>query len=709
MQIALPIPLTTLPPLRQELAIHPGPTGADGAPSWTLHDPSDNRFFQISWTAFEILSRWRIAQVSALLEALRRETTLDVGTEDIEAVFNFLTQHHLLSASDAQGTARLSHVAAAGRMSQAMWLLKHYLFFRIPLVRPMAFLKAGLPHLNWCFTTQFWAVMAGVALLGLYMVSQQWDNFTNTFTAHSNWQGVLGIGIALSIAKVAHELGHAFTAYRHGCRVPHMGVAFMVLVPMLYTDTNEAWKLPSRRSRLQISGAGMAVELGLAACATLLWSFLPDGPIRAGVFLLATSTWLITLAINLSPFMRFDGYFLLCDWLGVPNLHERSFALGRWRLREWLFAWGDAPPEDFPANRQWLLIGFAYATWLYRLVLFLGIAFLVYHLFFKALGLLLLMVELGWFIAYPIKRELKVWWSQRARTHWNLATVRSLAALLLFLALICIPWPRGVDAPAALSAQQAQWLYAPASSQLRSVSVKVGQTVQADQVLVELNSTELRQELGMAQAREQQLRWQLQQQAFDGRLQERGATLRQRWESGVAQVTGLQNLSEQLQLRASFSGTVVNMSPALSSGAWIPRGERLLQIATPQGVKVDAYVDEAALPKIAVGATARFIADEPDLPRVDCEVLTVDRIALAELEYPALSSPFGGPIPARLDASGRVQPRDAQFRVRLHRCTGRVGTTREQMGSANIGRAYQSFAGQWLRDLTAVVQREGLL
>jgi putative peptide zinc metalloprotease protein len=284
-----------------------------------------------------------------------------------------------------------------------------------------------------------------------------------------------------------------------------------------------------------------------------------------------------------------------------------------------------------------------------------------------------------------------------------------LVALLLFLVLICIPWPRGVDAPAALSAQQAQWLYAPASAQLRLVNVKVGQAVQADQVLVELDSTELRQELGLAQAREQQLRWQLEQQAFDGRLQERGAILRQRWESGVTQVKGLHALSEQLHLRANFSGTVVNMSPALSAGAWIPRGERLLQIATPQGVKVDAYVDEAALPKIDIGAAARFIADEPDLPRVDCEVLTVDRIALAELEYPALSSPYGGPIAAHLDASGRVQARDALFRVRLHRCTGRVGTARELMGRASIGSAYQSFAVQWLRDLTAVIQREGFL
>jgi putative peptide zinc metalloprotease protein len=705
--MSIPAPLTLLPPIRQELALHPGPSGADGAPTWTLHDPVSNQFYQISWPAFEILSRWRIGQAAQVLDALQRETLLQLGQADVEEVAMFLTQHNLLAAQGAQGTARLLQRASASRMGKAMWLLKHYLFFRVPLVRPMPALKVMLPRLVWLFTPQFWAGIAATALLGLYLVSQQWDSFMHTFTAHSDWQGLIGIGIALSIAKVAHELGHAFTAYRHGCRVPNMGVAFMVLVPMLYTDTNEAWKLPSRRARLQISSAGMAVEIALAACATLLWSFLPDGPIRAGVFLLATSTWLITLAINLSPFMRFDGYFLLCDWLELPNLHERSFALGRWRLREWLFGWGDAPPEDLPPRRQWLMTGFAYATWLYRLVLFLGIALLVYHLFFKALGVLLLVVELGWFIAYPVGRECKVWWMRRAQMRWNTATRRSLALVLLLLALVCVPWPRGVQAPAALGAQQAQWLYAPAAAQVRSVGVALNQQVKTNQVLLELDATELHQDVGRAQAREQQLGWQLAQQALDPRLQERGATLRQRWEASVEQLAGLQALSQQQQMRAGFDGVVVNINPSAATSTWVARGERLLQVATTGGIKVDAYVDEADLPKIAVGNTARFIADEPGLPLVRCEVASIDRIALSELEHTALSSPFGGPIAARADSGGRVQPRDALFRVRLQRCTGMTGVARERMGSVVIGHAHQSYVGQWLRDLAAVLQREG--
>jgi putative peptide zinc metalloprotease protein len=701
-----PPPPGALPPLRQELAIHPGPVDADGVPSWTLHDPVDHRFFQIGWPAFEILSRWSLREAAQVLAAVRRETSLALSQSDIESVLAFLRQHHLLAARSAEDTARLAHEAGARRMSHMMWLLKHYLFFRVPLVRPMPFLQAMLPRIGWIYTPQFWWTIGAMGVLGLYLAAQQWDSFMHQFAGYTSWQGVLAIGLALSVAKVAHELGHAFTACRHGCRVPNMGVAFMVMVPMLYTDTNEAWKLPSRRARLFISCAGVATELALAACATLLWNFLPDGPVRAGVFLLATSTWLVTLAINLSPFMRFDGYFLLCDWLEVPNLHERAFALGRWRLREWLFGWGEPPPEAFAPRRQRALVAFAYAVWVYRLVLFLGIALLVYSLFFKALGMLLLAVELGWFIARPVHREVAVWWAQRSRMRMNRQLARSGALVLLALLVVAVPWPRGVGAPAVLGARQAQWLYAPAPAQVQSMQVAVSQRVKAHEVLLTLDSSDLRHQLGLAQAREQQLRWQLEQQPFSERLQQSGAGLQQRLDGAKEEVAGLVALSQQLQLRAGFDGAAVSVNSALQPGAWVRRGERLVQVAATEGVKVDAYVEEVFLPRIAAGAPARFIADEPGAPRVDCQVQSVDRIASHSVEHLALTSPYGGPIPAKVDDQGVAQPHDARFRVRLHRCTGMPGAGRERTGSAVIGHAHQSLAGQWLRQLAAVLQRE---
>jgi putative peptide zinc metalloprotease protein len=131
--------------LRQELTLYPGPTQSDGSPSWTLHDPSANRFYQLGWASFEILSRWSLGDATAVLQAVNQQTTLQLGSEDLDAVLLFLSRHQLLQTTTAEQSNWLWQLHEANRPSHAMWLLKNYLFFRIPLVRPEALLKRLLP------------------------------------------------------------------------------------------------------------------------------------------------------------------------------------------------------------------------------------------------------------------------------------------------------------------------------------------------------------------------------------------------------------------------------------------------------------------------------------------------------------------------------------------------------------------------------------
>lgn len=153
------------------------------------------------------------------------------------------------------------------------------------------------------------------------------------------------------------------------------------MVPVLYTDTTDSWRLTVRTQRAAIAAAGTVVELSVAMLATFFWNFSPDGIVKSMLFVLATTSWVTGLLINLNPLLRFDGYYVLSDWLGVPNLQSRAFAVGRWKLREWLFAWGDGPPEHMPPHRQSVLISYAWAVGFYRAIVFLGIAILVYYFF----------------------------------------------------------------------------------------------------------------------------------------------------------------------------------------------------------------------------------------------------------------------------------------------------------------------------------------
>ena len=74
------------------------------------------------------------------------------------------------------------------------------------------------------------------------------------------------------------------------------------------------------------------------------------------------------------------------DWLGIPNLQDRAFAFGQWRMRSCSLRRVCLPPEAVgPSSRQ-VLVGYAWSIWLYRLVLFTGIALTVYHYFSRFWG-----------------------------------------------------------------------------------------------------------------------------------------------------------------------------------------------------------------------------------------------------------------------------------------------------------------------------------
>lgn len=656
---------SALPPLRQELQLHPGPVLNDGAPSWVLYDPPRNRFFRIGWAEFELLSRWGLGPADRVLEAVNRDTALNLEPRHLESVVEFLMLHQLIRGGGPRYMDWLAGLAERNRPRPLHWLLHHYLFFRIPLVRPDRFLNATWPLVRPLFSRNFLLLLLGLFGLGAFLVSRQWDAFLQTFLHFHSLEGLILFGIALSLAKVAHELGHAYAAKRYGLAVPTMGVAFLVMWPVLYTESSEAWKLAQRRPRLLIAAAGMATELALAVAATLLWSFLPDGPLRSAVFLLATSTWLVTLLINLNPFMRFDGYYLLSDLLDVANLQERAFALARWRLRELLFDLGQAPPEVFPPRLRRILIAYAWGTWIYRFFLFLGIALLVYFFFFKAAGILLMLTEILWFIALPVKNELSEWWRLRGMMRWNARSLISLGALLALAALLVTPWQGHLALPARLEHAAHARIYPPTSGRLAQIQVQRGQAVAAGDPLFRLENPDLEHRLAQARLETAEFRLDLEGKSAGDVYLEDQAILRRRLAEAKSRAEGLEKELQRLSIRAPQAGTVRFLNPELRPGRWVNEGLLLAHLVAPEGLTIQAYAEESQIGRIAPDAKGRFFSENPDTPPLDLRIQAIDRTPTRTLERPDLQSRYGGPLAVREIAPGRSVTEKSLFRIQL--------------------------------------------
>ncbi|MET0849451.1 MAG: biotin/lipoyl-binding protein, partial [Pseudomonas sp.] len=480
----------SLPSLRADLQLSVAAPALDGSPRWTLADPVRGRYFKLGAAAMRLLRHWSLGDPEQVLRAANREPGLPLDGAELEQLLGFLRGHDLISALDPQQRASYSLKAAAQRQTLWQILLHQYLFFRIPLWRPDAFLNRAWPWLERFGPRALRYGLPATLGLGVFLVSRDWQRFIATFPHLFSLGGALAFGVALFFAKLCHEFGHAFMAKRAGCRVQSMGVAFMVLLPMFYTDVSDAWRVNDRRARLLIGAGGVLAELLLASIALLVWSLLPDGPGRTAAFMLASATWITTLVINLNPFMRFDGYFLLSDFWEVDNLQGRAFALCRWRLREFLFGYGAAAPEPWSPKMQRRLLIWGYGAWLWRAALFFGIALAVYHLFFKVLGIFLMLVELVWFIFLPIMSEWRQWWARREQAHAPRVLLSGLALFGLLLMLV-VPWRSAVELPTMLEAGRASALHAPVAARVKTVNVHDGEAVAQGQVLIELESPDL--------------------------------------------------------------------------------------------------------------------------------------------------------------------------------------------------------------------------
>lgn len=697
-----------LPRLREELDLLPGPSLGDGQPSWTLLDPVRHQFFRIDWLTFQVLQRWALDDPAAIAAAVSQDTTLDLAPSDVLAVVEFLLTHQLVQPQGDNAPEKM-----AGRLAQMQgtlwnWLLHHYLFFRVPLLKPDGWLTRWLPVANLFFTRTFAWMTAVVLVLGLSQVVRRWDSFSASLVDTFNFEGLLSYGVALFLVKLLHELGHAFTAKRFGCRVPAMGIAFLVMWPVAYTDTNETWRLTDRMQRLKVASAGILTELVIAAWCTLAWALLPDGGAKSAAFVLATTSWVATLAINASPFMRFDGYFIVMDALDMPNLHSRSFAMARWKLREWLFALGDAPPEYFKPLPSKALILFAFGTWLYRLVLFLGIAALVYFYFFKLLGVFLFAVEIVWFVWSPIRSELKVWqirWTdirQRPRA-WHSACV--VAVLVL---LTAVPWPGRVSGSAVLRPAE-QWpVFAPSGARIEHLLFQEGASVGEGDLVISLFVPDLATKRATLQNRLAQQRWQAAASGFDDESRRRLLVNQEILSTAQAELAGLEVEQLKFSPHAPFAGTLRDIDPDLQAGQWVSRNEKiatLVKAGTPW--LVETWLDEEAVQRIRVGDSALFAKDSAEGPLLKLIVTSVDSDASRTLPRPELAAQWGGHVVTR-EKNGLLYPERAIYRVSLKADDASLGSASAQglRGQVVIQAAWGVPAWRYFRQASSVLVRE---
>ncbi|MFM2422450.1 MAG: hypothetical protein RL291_980 [Pseudomonadota bacterium] len=704
--IPMPTAPALLPRLREDLElVRRGQFQA--ASACLVYDPLRHQFTELDTLGAELLSVMPlVTTVDGMMAEMRARYNRVVEATDVEAFLLLLRQAQLVVPDTTRPWAERWRLLTPPTRSMFSRFVHNYLFFRIPLVAPEEFLARTYPYVRPLFSIAAAWCVAIIGALGLWLAIRQWEQFLAGFADIFSLSGVAAITVSLFLIKAVHELGHAYAAHHAGVRVPAMGIAFMLGVPMFYTDVTDAWRLPDRARRLLIDSAGVLVEIAVAAIALVIWALLEPGVLRTIAFSLATTSLALTLIVNLNPFMRFDGYHMLVDATGESNLQPRSFAFATWGLREVLFKPDDEKPETWSGLRAALYTLYAWATWLYRVVLFVGIAVLVYGFFVKLLGILLFLIEIFVFILKPIAAEMKIWWENRMRYLKTRRTWITLATTGAILTLVIVPWSTRINIPAVAEVADVQRVFAPRPAQVREIVVRPGQHVKAGDVLAVMTARELDAEIKLTEIRAQLIAARLERRTADASDQTESLVLDQEATAIKQKREGLAQEAKLLVVRAPQSGRVLELNPALHPGRHVGRTELIAAIGEPGAWRVRGYATDTEALRLAGVEHASFLVPNGSLFHVEAHALTVAPAGATTIELPMLAIQNGGTVAAELDREQRLKALEARVLVTATLKAAPHDGPQNVRGVLVAQGTGESILGRFLRRAASVLLRE---
>jgi putative peptide zinc metalloprotease protein len=355
-----------------------------------------------------------------------------------------------------------------------------------------------------------------------------------------------------------------------------------------------------------------------------------------------------------------------------------------------------------------ILTLYAYGTWLYRFILFTGIAFMVYHLFFKSLGIILFLIEIYIFIAKPILAEITQWWKQRELIGCNGHVVTTLLVSVTLLGALFVPFSSTLVVPAQLGAMERHRVFVPFPAQLEQIHVQDGQEVRQGELLFTLASEHLDARSKMVKLQIEALRVQLQRELGAKHKIETTAVTQQRLTAALVEAQGLEKKRQQLQIHATLPGLVEQLPAGIQPGCWVGVTQMLCQVVSLPGEKIIGSIAEADLALLPENVAGRFYANGGDIARVPCAMTFLDSSDQEVLEPAMLASIYGGDVAVIGHGEAALHPLQNRYRIEFT-TSAVVETPTSMRGNVVLKGKALSLASRCWRSLAPGLIRESQL
>jgi putative peptide zinc metalloprotease protein len=479
--------------------------------------------------------------------------------------------------------------------ARARWkqYLGNPLSLRFPLLDPDRVLARAMPlfalFLGW-FGAAVWVGTIGWALV---LIAMHWTELSGDVVDRVfSFENILLLWFVFPLIKLAHELGHAIATKAGGGEVHEMGVMLLVLMPVPYVDASAATAFRDKRSRVLVGAAGMLVELFIAAIAVFAWVHLEPGTERAIAYNVILVAGVSTLLFNANPLLRYDGYYILADYLEMPNLGQRSNEYLGYLVNRYVFGLeGGSSPVSAQGEQGWLFF-YGIGSFFYRMFMMVSIAVLVASKFFF-IGVLLALWAFSTMLVIPFGKKVNyLFWGQRLAGHRQRALFATFSiAAVLAAGLFWLPAPSSTRAEGVIWAPEQAQVRATIDGFVTRVVAKPDQRVRQGEVLIETADPELDARTRVLQAQLAELDARYSATILTKRVQ---AEVINEQKIHVAEALDLAHRHRaELQVRSPANGIFIMKEAENSPGRFAQRGEVLAYVTDSAATTVRVVVPES--------------------------------------------------------------------------------------------------------------------
>jgi len=441
---------------------------------YVLSDKFSNKFYRITPSTYKFIMK---LNTNETIEEIWEKSLLispedTPNQNDVVKVLIQLHSNNLLLSKDRIDIDSVFSRFKEKKQKEITGKLISFLFIKIPIWNPERWLENNKKLINILFSKKFFFVWLFSILFALKEVINNSNDFLSQTQGMLSLNNMIFLYIALVFLKVFHEMGHAMMTKRFGGSVTTMGISIIIFTPLPYMDASNSWAFQNKYHRVLVGAAGMIVELFIASIAAVVWANTGDGIVHSVAFNMMVIGSITSLFFNGNPLLKFDAYYMLSDFLEIPNLYQKSHQQVYFIVEKYIFSLKNLYEVSRTLKESIWLCTYAILSFIYKLLVSITIGIYVADQYF-ILGVIVILLSLFMWIVKPCWTYLKyLITNSKLRAHrFKIFFMTGLFLLFWIVILFYIPFFNSVRADGVVESKTVENVFSPTEGYFKKILV----------------------------------------------------------------------------------------------------------------------------------------------------------------------------------------------------------------------------------------------